>query len=181
MPKRPPRQPKRTRLETDAEVRPALLAVLRVGAGKETACAQAGVSESSLRSWIETGRLAWQRRDGGNELDERESFFADFYDEVRKAETHTRNYVLGLIQKAADGDWKAGAWLAEKLYPKDYGYGIRVDFKVDEELSGFLTRLERNLEPSVFERVLRAANGEADRAEAAGSGEGEEGGSGGDD
>ena len=57
----------------------------------------------------------------GGHLTPREALFADFSERLAIAETNTRHGMLKLIGKAAEGDWRAGAWLLEKLYPKDFG------------------------------------------------------------
>ncbi len=52
--------------------------------------------------------------------------FADWYLELQKANDHVKVYCLRLLQKAAGGDWRAGAWLLEKLYPLEFGRHIDV-------------------------------------------------------
>lgn len=110
---------RRTKASIDPKIFATLVAVVRVGAGKKEAAAQAGIAESTIHSYLERGRAALKIEP--SKRTEEESAFADFQADIAKAENHVRVYCLGMIQKAVAGDWKAGAWLLEKLYPSLYG------------------------------------------------------------
>lgn len=122
---------RRTRAEIDPQILEVVLTVISVGAGHKIAAAQAGIAEKTLKTYITWARDAWECReldklpDEPREL-ERIEFFADFYVRLRKAETNLQAYMLGIISKAAHGDWRAGAWLLEKLYPSQFGHRVEL-------------------------------------------------------
>ncbi len=119
---------RRSKAEIDPSILEKVLAVIAVGAGRGVASAQAGISRDTLRMYEHWGRDAWAKREAGEEkLTPREVLFAAFFERLKKAETSTETYMLGLLQKAASGDWKAGAWLLEKLHPKRYGARVELE------------------------------------------------------
>ena len=115
----PPR--KRNYLELDETIAPVVLAVVRVGAGKRAAAAQAGVHRETVRRWEREGRAALARAHAGEELSERDQRLARFAIDLEAAKENPRVYLLGLIRKAARGDWRAGAWLLERMFPDEFG------------------------------------------------------------
>lgn len=132
---------KRTKAELDPTILDKVVAVLSVGAGRQAASAQAGISDETLRFYEQLGMKAWSKlerafaEDSDVVLTDREVLFADFHDRVRKADTNIKTYMLEVIQKAAGtkdkpGDWKAGAWLVEKLYPLEFGSRMKIQAEV---------------------------------------------------
>lgn len=119
----------KTKAETDQTLLPRLLAVIAVGAGRNAAAAQAGISAETLRRYEKLGAEAVAKREADEQLTERDLFWADFHDQLLKAETSVKVYALGLIKRAAAGDpeskragdWRAAAWLLERLYPREFG------------------------------------------------------------
>ncbi len=148
---------RRTKAELDPALLEKVLAVIAVGAGRSCAAAQAGISEETLRQYEMSGRAAWEKREAGDEeLDAREILFAQFYEKLLKADTNTRAYMLGLITKAANGDWRAGAWLLEKLYPKDFSDRLRLEGEMEIEVKGDLDLSRLSLEELRELKRLRA-------------------------
>ncbi len=132
---------RRTKAELDPQIFETLLAVVAVGAGQDAAAAQAGISGERLRIYVQMGREAWGRREEGEVPSTpkdvaRDELFADFYTRFQKAKATPETYMLGLISKAAHGDWKAGAWLLERLYPARFAKR----FDVGLEHSGTVTQ-----------------------------------------
>jgi len=132
---------RRTKAELDPGILEKVLTVIAVGAGRKAAAQQAGISEETLRAYERMGRDAWGRREAAllegvdPELDPRDRLFADFFERLQKAESKTKVYLLGVLQKASGGDWRAGAWLLERLYPGDYGPRVDVNAKHSGELT----------------------------------------------
>ena len=137
----PPSSPKRTKAEVDPTILPKVLAVLGVGAGRKAASAQAGIRSETLRQYESIGEKAWTKREAAIleereiDLSDRETLFADFYQELREAETGVEVYLLGQMNKAAKKDWKAADKLLEKLYPKKYGRHIDINARVSGDFT----------------------------------------------
>ncbi len=110
---------RRTRAELDPKVLDRILTVLRVGGSKALAAAQAGVSHETLRQYEMRGEkalaIAPEARTSEEEL------FAGFYGDLLVAQGDMESSILDTLKRAMKDDWRAGAWLAEKLFPKRYG------------------------------------------------------------
>lgn len=132
---------RRTKAELDPELLPTVLTVVKLGAGREAAAAQAGISAETLRSYERIGAEAWRRREEAlleerePDLSKRDAMFAQFFEDLRKAESGTKSYLLGQIQKASSGDWRAGAWLLEKMYPREFGPKVDVNARLSGSVS----------------------------------------------
>ena len=83
-------------------VKQQILAVLKVGASRATACAVAGINEDTLRVWLKRGEA--EERDEG-------SVWAEFRREVLAAEVELRYKALGVIS----GDIRNNPSLAWKV------------------------------------------------------------------
>ncbi len=68
-----------------------ILAVLKVGGSRKTAAEVAGVAEETLRVWLKRGQ----------EVDDPDSAYTQFLEEVLGAEASERFRLLGIISKAA--------------------------------------------------------------------------------
>lgn len=114
------------------------------------AAALVGVDVRTVERWIERGTQG-------------QKIYAEFAQEVAKARAQ---FVASTIIKIRrqDGDWRAHAWILEKLRPRQFGQQIRLH--VDQEQREFLTRLERALPPDVFEKVLSVAASDVGGGEA---------------
>lgn len=94
------------------EVADAIVTSLRIGAFKKHAANAAGVSEATLRIWLERGAAG-------------EEPYATFADNCEQAIAQDALRNQAAISRAAtgkaEGDWKAAAWNLEKKFPKLYG------------------------------------------------------------
>jgi hypothetical protein len=95
------------------ETRSKVLDALRAGVYPSTAAEFAGVSYETFRTWMRNGEA-----DRAAEL---ETDFAAFSALVGQVMATTEVRAIGLIQKAAFGDWRAAAWWAEHALPAKYG------------------------------------------------------------
>ena len=152
---------RRSKAELDPSILTRILDVISVGAGKKAAAAQVSISEETLRCYEKWGADAVAVREAALErgeepvLNERERLFADFHDGMEAAQSHTRVYMLGLIQKAAKLDWRAGAFLLEKICPEDFG--PRAEIKHSGEVTSKIIDYSKLTESELFQlRALRA-------------------------
>ncbi len=90
------------------ETRKKILWALRLGNFRKTAAEYAGISERTLCDWIYKGAEA-----GSGE-------YAEFCNDVIEAEQAAEVRALGVIQQAANRDWKAAAWFLERKFPQRY-------------------------------------------------------------
>ena len=77
-----------------------LYEALRAGNTRRASCSYAGISESTLATWLER--------------------FDDFRDAVEKAEADAEIRNVAIIQRAATDTWQAAAWWLERRRPGDY-------------------------------------------------------------
>ncbi|RZO61684.1 MAG: hypothetical protein EVA89_11060 [Sandaracinaceae bacterium] len=99
---------RRSKAEKDPVIFEVLIAVVRIGAGQAAACEQAGISQETLRTYVRRGTAG-------------EEPFASWLVEFEKARSGPRVYCLEVLHRAATADWRAAAWLLEKLYPYEFG------------------------------------------------------------
>jgi hypothetical protein len=121
------------------EVTDKILSELRLGMFFETACAMAAVPSRAARQWLTWGK-------------EGKPKYAEFADAVEAAREEAIRRHLAIIAHAGKKDWKARAWILEKLDPKRFQPSIRVH--VSELLDEALERLQAGLAPDVFEQVV---------------------------
>ena len=106
---KPGRKPK---LNRETETR--LLSLLRAGVPREVACAGVGIDSRTLRIWLTKAR--------GGELK-----FQAFADKVEAAQAEAQSSMLVQIRKAGAKDWKAIAWMLERVFSERYGYKRKSD------------------------------------------------------
>lgn len=74
-----------------------------------------GVSKSSWFGWLKKGKEAaeagWPKR---------WAIYRKFYETIEKAKLKRKITYLQRIDNATDKDWRAAAWLLEKLYPDEF-------------------------------------------------------------
>ena len=90
-------------------------------AAPETACTLAGVSISTFRQWLATGR-AWLDEHGDDELPIPEAVFALRVDRALAEQKAGLERVVG-----ADSDWRSKAFMLERRFSKEWGKRDRVD------------------------------------------------------
>jgi hypothetical protein len=96
------------------EIRDVILRTLASGVGLETCAAVAGIDARTLAHWIKRGE---EEQAAGNE-----SEWVDFLRGVTRARAQVRASLAANIRKAAaEGDWRAGAWMLERLDPQTFG------------------------------------------------------------
>lgn len=77
-----------------------LYEALRAGNTRRASCAYAGISESTLATWLER--------------------YNDFRDAIEKAEADAEIRNVAIIQKAASATWQAAAWWLERKRKGDW-------------------------------------------------------------
>ena len=87
-----------------------IIQIIEGGGTKRLACAVVGMSEDTLALWAKAD--------------------SELSDRLREAEGRRDRSLVALIQSAAPDDWKAAAWLLERVNRADYGT------KVSTEISG---------------------------------------------
>ncbi len=102
----------------------------------------------TLYRWMRHGR------------DQKRGRYRKFLTAVEKAQAEAESRDVALIAKAASEDWRAAAWRLERKAPRRYA--ARVQLAVQQELDAMLTRLEKGLEPEVYDRVLQLIAAEDD-------------------
>jgi len=104
------------------DVKRRFLTSIRAGNDKKVAAAMAGISESTLYSWIEQGKRS-----------DAEPEFLEFLELLTQAEAEAEVAAVARIQQAAqNGRWQASAWWLERKYGERWG---RND-KIRQEISG---------------------------------------------
>src|SRR5215218_6648747 len=92
------------------EVEAKLSLAFRLGAFPAVAVAYAGISRSTLYRW----RAAARHPDAHPQLKQLDA-------ELRRAEAQAALEAVLTIRRAADGRWRAAAWLLERLEPEAFG------------------------------------------------------------
>jgi len=87
-----------TKRTPDRESR--LFEALRAGNTRRASCAYAGISETTLATWLER--------------------FDDFRDHVEKAEADAEIRNVAIVQRAANESWQAAAWWLERRRSADF-------------------------------------------------------------
>jgi hypothetical protein len=93
-----------------------LCALLAIGVPISVACRSEGVGKTTLHTW---------RAQGAAGVDPFAAFVAELERALAKAEAAITMHVV----KAAQQDWRAGAWWLERRHPERYGakQTVRVD------------------------------------------------------
>lgn len=121
----------RTKAEIDPTILSTILTVISLGMGKRDAAIQAGISHETLYQYEQRGQVAWAKPE--KDRTGRDEYWARFHIELQQAGLRPKVYLLGLLDKAAEGDWKAAAWLLEKLYPGEFGARVDVNARIGSE------------------------------------------------
>ena len=107
----------------------------------EIACKTAGISYATFRSWItqaeemlilkEKGEKGWKQD------------YLNFLEVVHEAEALAEEIMVSKVQAAAaDGDWRAGAWLLERRHPERW----QKRFVMEAEVTGEFTVTFKDVE-----------------------------------
>lgn len=107
----------------DAEAANAIVAILQKGLTIDDACEAAGIDDSTFQRWLRRGEKAAKAR----ELKPEEKPFREFCAAVKKARAVGKITLVQRIENASVGDelnpadWKAAAWLLERMHPHQFG------------------------------------------------------------
>jgi transposase len=128
----------------DATKAAQIVATVSKGNFLSTAANLAGVHVRTVRNWIDRGEKA-----GRGPL-------AAFATDVAQAQA---TFITESLQEidAGQKDWRALAWILERLRPALFGERVKV--RVEAELAAFLEKLKEALEPEAFRTALRVAAG----------------------
>ena len=100
------------KLKINEEVIEAFLGAIKGGAPIKSACGCAGISETTFYKWMN-----WADSDRKDA-----STYAQFRDNIKKAQGQAAQRWLAIIEKAAmAGSWQAAAWKLERKYPEEFG------------------------------------------------------------
>ncbi len=121
---------------------------LRSGCSRKDAAQYAGVDPTTATTWLTRGKNVRAKK-----------CYREFRKRVMLTEASVKIRALGLIQKAADGDWKAAAWWLARKDPKNWADQTRL--KIKQELQAKVEaevkddRLEQLLKDPTLEHVLQ--------------------------
>lgn len=146
----PGRPPKLT-----SEMETRLLSLLRAGVPREVACAGVGIADRTLRIWLTKARAG-------------EKSFQEFADKVEAAQAEAQSTMLVQIRKAGAKDWKAIAWMLERVFSGRYGYKSQVKVSLENELEKILDVAKTVLGPEDSARLFAALAGASCGEEASG-------------
>ena len=110
--KRRPGRPSALTPDTEAMI----LNAIRCGSSYRSACVAAGVGERSFHRWKSKGQ-----EEGAP------SEYRRFWQALTRAEHEGQIARLAVIQKASRVDWRAAAWLAERMEPERLSIRYRVE------------------------------------------------------
>lgn len=94
------------------EISTKIVALVRAGNYRETACAAVGITAKTLRNWLR------RSAQGGK----RNASYVQFADDLEKAEATAEALDNQRVSKAAEaGDWRAAAWRLARKRPDRWG------------------------------------------------------------
>jgi transposase-like protein len=98
-----------------------LLAMLTTGAYIEHACKAVGLHPATYYNWINLGQEYANDLELGKTPNKKSRVFFEFFEAVERARARTATRVVGLVMRAAEKDWRAGAFWLERSFPKEWG------------------------------------------------------------
>lgn len=116
-----------------------IVGLLRNGLGLDNAARAVGVKDDTVREWIRRG----EDRDGRRRPAPK---YVDFARRVREARAQGEGMLVGQMWRHARDDWRATAWLLERLYPDRYGIGAQVRAQVEAERDALQQEFEARLD-----------------------------------
>lgn len=130
------------------EIREKILNLVRLGNFREVACRAVGINSRTLRIWLERGENG-------------ERPYAQFAEDLEKAEAEAEAVHVTRISAASRNDWRASAFYLSRKVPDRWGDQIAL--KIEDGLQRILDIVQDVCPPEVFRRVLDALAA-ADRA-----------------
>ena len=127
----------------------ALVERISQGATLTEAASVAGVHRATVRAWL----LRARQPDAPREL-------AEFAAAMRDAELARKDLLIDQVAKgmniAGMPDWKASAWLLERLYPEEFARRTIQERVVRSELEQLLEDVEPHMSHEAWGELLRA-------------------------
>jgi len=110
-----------------------ILEEIRAGSFYEIACKQAGISERTLRNWMNRGKKELERvaQSPGRRVRRSERIYVNFFKNVLEAEAFSEDELVKLWRRAAPKDWKAAAEFLARRYPERWSPTRKVQLTVD--------------------------------------------------
>ena len=110
-----------------------ILEEIRAGSFYEIACKQAGISERTLRNWMNRGKKELERvaQSSGRRVRRSERIYVNFFKNVLEAEAFSEDELVKLWRRAAPKDWKAAAEFLARRYPERWSPTRKVQLTVD--------------------------------------------------
>lgn len=98
-----------------------LLGMLSTGAYIEHACQAASISVANYYNWMNWGEDYAQALETDEKPNPKHRVYFEFFEAVMRVRSRVATRVSGLVLKAAERDWKAGAWWLERSFPEAWG------------------------------------------------------------
>lgn len=120
-----------------SEIAEAIVGHLEGGDTRKIAAGRVGIGERTLQRWIARGRDNLEMVDAsaddelGNPVEV--DAYGAFLQRVISAESTKRSEILSKIDKQVADDWRAGAWLLERVDGREFGRGLKVEGIVRDE------------------------------------------------
>jgi len=110
-----------------------ILEEIRAGSFYEIACKQAGISERTLRNWMNRGKKELERvaQSPGRRVRRSERIYVNFFKNVLEAEAFSEDELVKLWRRAAPKDWKAAAEFLARRFPERWSPTRKVQLTVD--------------------------------------------------
>tara|TARA_R110002167_G_scaffold199684_1_gene402985 strand:+ start:2939 stop:3415 length:477 start_codon:yes stop_codon:yes gene_type:complete len=122
---------------------------IRAGNYKEVACQFAGISGTTLRNWVSKGKEADAKGDEN-------SVYYHFFKGLEEAEAEAEVRNVAIVQRAAEKQWQASAWMLERRHPGRWArndkHRLEVKAEVDVNDSSSKDRLQSLLD-GIAERI----------------------------
>ena len=122
---------------------------IKAGNFTTVVCQYLGIHQSTWYRWMAEGEKA------------KKGIKKEFYDRIKKAESHSEMRNVQLIQQAGNETWQAAAWYLERKFPDRWGKREKVDANLSH--SGEVTNKSVDLSELTTEELREIANLNRDR------------------
>lgn len=117
---------------------------IKAGNYTTTVCQYLGIHQSTWYKWMQQGEKA------------KSGLKREFFDRIKKAESHSEMRNVQLIQQAGNETWQAAAWYLERKFPDKWGKKDKVDANLNH--SGEVTNKNVDLSDLTTEELRDIAN-----------------------
>jgi transposase len=107
-----------------------LASLVRTGVPVETAALAPGIHRDSFFAWVRRGQDALVARDQGETVEARELPYLEFAEAIARARAEAEVEAVQIVNTAMERDWRAAAWLLERLSPARWGRRAHADVDV---------------------------------------------------